>query len=506
MTPHGPRLRWAVLALASLLPVLSPAQATKDPLVAADEQTAPTQGPQLIPKVEPRPFPPYAAPALAPQTNTIFTLPMLIDLAERKNTETRIGWEAVQQAAAKAGESRSALFPMLDFTTTAIKARVLFIGSPPASATSALTSIDATLAEPSLQVSYDMDIGGSLNAYRAAKHALASARASLNVTHEQVALDVSKQYYEFLNAEEEVRAASANEEDSRLNRDSAELKYRNGLTTIVALYQARSRYLQANASLIKARGQEADARIALAVLTGLNPEEALEVASLDSAPPAKVIEQTAQQLAEHALKTRPELLRDAEKIKSSEATVHSKRAGYLPSFGVQGQAIYLHNDLNIGTTDPTLGTLGASPNARSYIVQGNLKWSLFDGGKVRNSVRLAQSQVREDQARLDDTKLQVQQEVYKAYVSLLSLLRDQDAAKVSLDAATEAWKAAQIASSTGQISDLDLSSAKAAFVMADTQYAEARANTLKAAAQLAYSTGDLLSAGQEQPEPVGGKP
>src|SRR3974377_1994676 len=52
---------------------------------------------------------PEARPAL--EDSHFYTLPELVDIAERNNPETRVAWEQAKQRAAAAGIARSALFP-----------------------------------------------------------------------------------------------------------------------------------------------------------------------------------------------------------------------------------------------------------------------------------------------------------------------------------------------------------------------------------------------------------
>ena len=52
---------------------------------------------------------PEARPAL--EDSHSYTLPELVDIAEKNNPETRVAWEQAKQKAAAAGIARSALFP-----------------------------------------------------------------------------------------------------------------------------------------------------------------------------------------------------------------------------------------------------------------------------------------------------------------------------------------------------------------------------------------------------------
>src|SRR5690242_16715770 len=51
------------------------------------------------------------APGPEVDTNKVYDLPELIDIAQRSNPRTRVAWERARQAATAVGLSRSAYFP-----------------------------------------------------------------------------------------------------------------------------------------------------------------------------------------------------------------------------------------------------------------------------------------------------------------------------------------------------------------------------------------------------------
>src|ERR1700759_3117319 len=56
-------------------------------------------------------LPPKSSSVIIPDPNKIYTLPELINLAEKNNPETRVAWENAKIRAAELGISRAELYP-----------------------------------------------------------------------------------------------------------------------------------------------------------------------------------------------------------------------------------------------------------------------------------------------------------------------------------------------------------------------------------------------------------
>ena len=125
-----------------------------------------------------------------------------------------------------------------------------------------------------------------------------------------------------------------------------------------------------------------------------------------------------------------------------------------PKFAEQAQASKRHAPLIILPL-----TVGASPNAQSlYILQQTaslgphrgfdwgaqlkLNWTLFDGGARKNNLAKAQANVRAAEARLNASRDQIADEVWRAYSNVKTALRQRQAATALLEAATQSYAAA----------------------------------------------------------------
>jgi outer membrane protein TolC len=138
-------------------------------------------------------------------------------------------------------------------------------------------------------------------------------------------------------------------------------------------------------------------------------------------------------------------------------------------------------------------------HGNTYVVAGNIHWDIFDAGAHYRRLQQAKSEVREATDKLDSMRLVAEQEVWSAYTGVTTALAEQDAAQASLDAATESFHVTETAYANGTKQLLDLEQSQSELAKADSAYQTARAQTLMLAAQLAFSTGDLLETGSKLP-------
>ncbi len=395
------------------------------------------------------------------------------------------------------------MFPLLAFNTLALKGNLLF-GLPPNLSSEGVLKVNNTIVQPSVNLNWVLfDFGGNRANYDRAKSLALASKMALNATHEKVALQISRNYYQLLAAKEQLRAASVANDASASVEKSVQKRFENDLTTIVELDQARARRMSAYAQFVKTRGSVASERIALAASVGLRAGQAIDIAPLNSTPSAASIESSANDLLKRALANRPELLEAADQVRAAQYQAKRARSELLPKITIDAAEQYTSstNSTNgVGTASAAAFAGVSNIQGNTYVIAGRLNWTLFDTGAHRARLRQAKSEIRQADDRLEDLRINVEQEVWNAYINVITALQEQGAAKASLDAAVEFFRASQEAYTSGTKDLLNLINSEAASAQAESAYAEARTHTLSAAAELAFSTGDLLSAGPRIPK------
>jgi outer membrane protein len=423
----------------------------------------------------------------------MYSLPQLIDMGERNNPQARMSWEQAKQAAEGVGISRAELFPALAFDTLALKGNLLF-GLPPNISSSGVIKVDSTIVVPAINLSWTVfDSGGNWATYDRAKFLALASKMALNEANEKVALQIYGNYFKLLSAKAQLLAAKTADETSRAVEDSVKLRFTNGLASTVEVTQARALRLTSLARLIKATGDVESARVGLAVAVGMHGSQAIDIPAIDQAPSPEVIEASANDLVQQALSKRPDLIEAADRIKAAQYQEKEARSKLWPKIGIIASEMYT----NVTSTPSSVAFTDVHGN--TYVVAGNLHWDIFDAGAHYRRLQQAKSEVREATDKLDSMRLVAEQEVWNAYTGVTTALAEQDAAQASLDAATESFHVTETAYANGTKQLLDLEQSQSELAKADSAYQTARAQTLMLAAQLAFSTGDLLETGSKLP-------
>jgi outer membrane protein len=442
---------------------------------------------------EPGHLPPLPAATPSQGDSGMYSLPQLIDMGERNNPQARMSWEQAKQAAEGVGISRAELFPALAFDTLALKGNLLF-GLPPNISSSGVIKVDSTIVVPAINLSWTVfDSGGNWATYDRAKFLALASKMALNEANEKVALQIYGSYFKLLSAKAQLLAAKTADETSRAVEDSVKLRFTNGLASTVEVTQARALRLASLARLIKATGDVESARVGLAVAVGMHGSQAIDIPAIDQAPSPEVIEASANDLVQQALSKRPDLIEAADRIKAAQYQEKEARSKLWPKIGIIASEMYT----NVTSTPSSVAFTDVHGN--TYVVAGNLHWDIFDAGAHYRRLQQAKSEVREATDKLDSMRLVAEQEVWNAYTGVTTALAEQDAAQASLDAATESFHLTETAYANGTKQLLDLEQSQSELAKADSAYQTARAQTLMLAAQLAFSTGDLLETGSKLP-------
>jgi len=122
----------------------------------------------------------------------------------------------------------------------------------------------------------------------------------------------------------------------------------------------------------------------------------------------------------------------------------------------------------------------------------SLNWTLFDGLAREKRLARAKAEQRQAAAEVDAMRDQVENEVWTAYSTARTALRQQKAAAALLEAASSSYNAALQSYNYGVRSQIDVVSAQRALAAARTADVSARTQLLTGVAALAFQTGDLL--------------
>lgn len=416
---------------------------------------------------------------LAIDTNKVYDLPDLIDLAERSHPQTRVAWERARQAAKAVGLSESTYYPFL-----AASAGVAFQHQ-----LSVLTSVfPASGAEEdaTLDVKWLLfDFGGRRAQVAAAKEELMAANVSFNATHQQIVFAVTKGFYDFNTARDKVEVAESSLQAAKTVGEATQARSDSGLATRPEVLQAEQQTAQAVYDLDAAHGNLTDAQVALMKSLGILPTIQLKVAKIPEKHLDDGFGATLDELIDRALSQRPDLVARLANLRARQDQVRLARSAFYPKISLEGSAGWTKLDVNrysspyIGNSKPVYG-IGLA-----------IDLPLFEGFSRAEKLRIAQSQLREAESELTDSCDTAVSEVWKAYTDLETALRKQESADKLLAAAQSAFDASLESYQHGLGTYVETQNAQRNVIAARSTVVDTRSAILTSTAALALSVGDL---------------
>ena len=416
--------------------------------------------------------------------NHLYTLPELVDIAERNNPETRIAWEQAKQRAAAAGIARSALFPTVAALASASYSQYsLFV--------TRFYHQDLATFPATLSVNYTVfDFGARGSSVDQAAANLLAADFTFNDAHRRIILQVAEAYYRLLDAMSQEDAAQATLTDAQTVQQAIEARLANGLATLPDVLEARAATAQARYELASIQGLEDIAHGVLANVLGAAPSLPFRVENVSTAPLPAAVEEPVQTIIARALSQRPDLLAEIARLRSTDAAIRGARAAYYPRLGFSGDWGH-RNSYGSQNFNPFI-----SSHIYPYSAQLNLSWTIFDGGARRNEVARAEAQRREAQAQAAVSRDQIENEIWTAYSNLKTAQGQREAADALLQAAEQSYSAATQSFQAGVRTFIDVTTAQRGLARARTAEATARVQVLIALADLAFRAADPVRAAQ----------
>jgi multidrug efflux system outer membrane protein len=303
------------------------------------------------------------------------TLRELIRAGLRQNYDVRIAASRVIQARAQLGITRADQFPTLNANASAVNQRSPRSAVIPAFETSA-TSVGATAA-------WELDFWGRF------RRATESARASLLAQEwaqrqviSTLVSDLANAYFQLreLDLELEIsRRTLASRKDSlRLTQALAD----HGATSMLDVRQAEQLVYGAGAAIPVLEQRIEQQENFINILLGQNPGAVARGRKLTDQP--QPVEVPAG-LPSDLLERRPDIRAAEQQLVAANAQIGVAKADYFPRIVLTAQG---------GYQSSALTSLFSNP-AGFWTAGGSLVQPVFQGGRIKNNVRLAEARTQE---------------------------------------------------------------------------------------------------------------
>ena len=420
----------------------------------------------------------------------IYSLPELIDLAELHNPETRAAWQRARVRADELGIARSAYYPTLEAAAVAASVR------QPALIGEDFHRQTIAFVRPTLHVEYLIfDLGGRSGAVDVAKANLLIQNLEFNDTHRRLIYQIASAYFRLLNAKGQREAAEISLKNAETVESGAENRLRNGLATRPDLLEASAARAQADYDLQATVGAEQIAQGDLATKMGLSADAQFHVQSISEIPiPTSAADALSEEI-KRAFQQRPELLADIARIRAAQGEAKQARSSYFPALHFAGDGGLVRG---YGQQDLLPGHYG---EGETWSADVELRWTLFDGARREKQIAAAKAKMSSADADLHALRDQIEEEVFASYTNLQTALRQQQAATALLEASTQSYEAARQSYDLGLRSQLDVISAQKNLAQARYEDVAARSGLLLQVADLAFRTGDMIQAQSQTTKP-----
>ena len=298
----------------------------------------------------------------------------LIDAALEASPDMAIAAEHARQAEAQVRIAGATLFPALNLGIDSSRREIRVDGGSWQSANASSATLSA---------SYELDLWGkNASGVRAAESSLLASRFDAETVRLTLVAGVASAYFQVLSLRARLVIAHENLGIAERVYKVVDSRARNGAVSALDLARQQAAVLAQRAAIPPLELQERQTLVALAILTGRQPE------GFDAAATGVsevLVPRTAPGIPSELLVRRPDLASAEAQLAAANANVAVARAALLPSISLTGSA---------GIASDVLLNFLSAPTAAAAI-GASLLQPIFDGGRLRAQVDVAASRERE---------------------------------------------------------------------------------------------------------------
>ncbi len=412
----------------------------------------------------------------------VYSLGELIDIAESNNPTTQAAWNRAKAAAASVGIAKSELYPTIIATASGrnyLNPLLLY---------QAFTKQDLGVFDTGLHLAYTIaDFGARRDQITAAQAQLVAANLSFNNDHLILIRQVSQAYFSLLSARGLREAAEVSLNDAKTTEAAAQERRNNGLATVPEVLEAKAATAKAAYNLQSAIGAEKVEIGNLARAVTTNPLKPLKVEPLDQLRIPDKLDQSVEDAIKTAFKDRPDLQADRARVRAAQAEVKHAQAAYYPSLTFDGSKGWIR------AFGEQHGYPGTYAQTHTYDAILGLRWTVFDGLRRESNISQAKAEEKAATQEVRDRQDEITNQVWTDYSNTSTALEQRQAATALLTASSESYSAALESYKDGVRNFLDVLTAEDALAQARAIDVTARTQVLQTFTDLQFGTGDLLA-------------
>ena len=415
------------------------------------------------------------------QAHKSYQLDEIIDLGLKANPQTRSAWENARAAASGVGIAEAYWLPVLSASMLGGYWQYPFPGAGSA------FSLKGTSVNPTLSLSWTLFDMARKSRIEIADQALFSSNFTLNRTHQQIAFDIQKTFYQLLAAKSRVEASEINLKQATTIAEAITRKLEQGLATKPEALMAIQDQAKAGYELQSAQGQVWQKEAELAEHVGITPNAGLQTIGMKDLPLPEAMEGSADMVIDRALEGRPDLAAKLAEVRAKDAAIRKSEATFWPTFQITGEAgykVWNYQNANGGAANQNVSI--SEPVLSSFLT---MNWNIFEGFAGVNAIDQAKAQQKSAEAEFQTLQLRIIRDVWKAYADLKTSTRKREFALAMLKAADQSYAAAMQSYDQGVATCMELLTAERNLAAARYTEIDSKANVLEAAAALVFASG-----------------
>ncbi|MDR3687906.1 MAG: TolC family protein [Fimbriimonas sp.] len=409
------------------------------------------------------------------------TLDEAVRQAETNAFAVRLQQTVIEKNRQKVNQSQGSLGPAISFGASylrydqAVTAQFSSASPPITIQPIDVKTVNATLTMP-------IDIAGNMTRLLHANQASRrSSELTLNATYNDTRLSVRQAYFSVLRAKAQivVDEKALTDAKDRLDQGQKQFDQQQVAKLDVTRYQAQ--VAQSNSDLISAKDSLTLANYAFNLALARPIETAVSLVDMDELP---ALTPTEDDLVKAAQTKRPEVLAAKETLKALALITRATESSMNPTLNLQIQSSE--------TIDPSGFTQTGAQTTGTLL----LNIPIFDSGVTRAKVKQARQDETTARINLEQTKLQISQEVRNAIANLSSARARLDNATEQVRLAEEVYRLAKVKQDAGAGTYYEVVDAESQLTLARNGQVSARYDYLTSYSQLQRAVGqdDLTAA------------
>jgi len=395
-------------------------------------------------------------------------LNILVESALEKNTNLRIAYLNLEKAKASLGVAEADLLPGVNLNAGATRTR------NSAETATHMPQTTSKSYEINLGLNYEIDLWGRVrNSVLAANENLNASKFDYDSARLSLSSSVAKSYFALvsLNMQEAVlkETLKTYEDTLALRKTQLDLGGINEMTYL----QSKAEVERAKTSLTSVLNSKSQALTSLAILTGKSNDEILKgaVASAQNLPSSPEIKAG---ISSDVLLRRSDVAKALADLKATNALVGVARAQYFPTLSLTGLFGFASDEFDrIFMGSASVWSLGA-----------NLTQKIFDFGRTKNNVRVAETNEQIAAITYEATVRSALGEVRDALITRQNAKLSLDQVKNLLQSQQKIYSLAKDQYNAGYIGHLELLDAERNLLQAKLQDVSAKLDEVDSAVEV----------------------